>query len=481
MVVSLNASVAVAVVAVVAYYLVVSWIIPDLSDRAPCSIWDDTNTNNNNNNSSNEESMWISLDLKIDESLFQGRVHPCRVFRETYEEARWAFRQAAHALEVPFAKRNPIPLSVHNLTVWKWKDSQQQTDYTTDIVVIPGNQPGLTIHSSGVHGVEGYAGSAIQVAFLQLLGQLYNENEHGPLRWRHPTIILVHAVNPVGMAHYRRVNERNVDLNRNGLRPDEWSSEYVRAHPNRDNYDRFSATLFNPASPPNIFWSAGIGYYVKAAVAVVRYGLAKLKAGMVGGQYHEPTGIFYGGKDHAEPSLRLLEEWLRDFLTATTASSSSDAVTWIDVHTGLGPFGVDTLLVSNLSDDEQAAPEMQVQHYFNAATQTDSTSASNVAQGYENVKGFINNYYKYLFSDEQKALIVTQEFGTLHLILVGRALILENAAYQHLPSDEAIDWAKRTTKPAFYPQSQRWRRMVLERGIRVLLEAMSRSVQLSKQ
>ena len=32
-----------------------------------------------------------------------------------------------------------------------------------------------------------------------------------------PTVILVHALNPVGMAQMRRVNEANVDLNRNCL------------------------------------------------------------------------------------------------------------------------------------------------------------------------------------------------------------------------------------------------------------------------
>ena len=39
-----------------------------------------------------------------------------------------------------------------------------EPDYTMDIAVLRGSGRGLVIHSSGVHGVEGYAGSAIQIA-----------------------------------------------------------------------------------------------------------------------------------------------------------------------------------------------------------------------------------------------------------------------------------------------------------------------------
>jgi hypothetical protein len=37
-----------------------------------------------------------------------------------------------------------------------------------------------------------------------------------------PTIVFVHALNPFGFKHHRRVNEDNVDLNRNFLTAEEW-------------------------------------------------------------------------------------------------------------------------------------------------------------------------------------------------------------------------------------------------------------------
>src|SRR5438477_12735844 len=65
----------------------------------------------------------------------------------------------------------------------------------------------VLLHSSGLHGVEGFAGSAIQ---LQLLNDVPTISEDTAL-------IVVHVLNPYGMAWLRRSNENNVDLNRNFL------------------------------------------------------------------------------------------------------------------------------------------------------------------------------------------------------------------------------------------------------------------------
>lgn len=68
----------------------------------------------------------------------------------------------------------------------------------------------LIVLSSGLHGVEGYLGSAVQCAILE-------EELEG---WTPPdrlAVVMIHALNPYGFAFHRRVNENNVDLNRNFL------------------------------------------------------------------------------------------------------------------------------------------------------------------------------------------------------------------------------------------------------------------------
>lgn len=67
----------------------------------------------------------------------------------------------------------------------------------------------LILISSGSHGVEGFCGSGIQVGLL--------ENNVVDLFPDGMGIFLIHALNPYGFAHCRRVNEDNVDLNRNFL------------------------------------------------------------------------------------------------------------------------------------------------------------------------------------------------------------------------------------------------------------------------
>lgn len=434
-------------------------------------------------------------------------IHPCDVFSDTYPQARSRFRQAARALQATYQQvvategnnnnKNDKAVVLHSLDIFKDKDNNNNDDdddnrmYTTDIVVVPGTAPGLVFHSSGVHGIEGYAGSAVQIAALDLLRRALLQQQHHDNRVvSFPTIVLIHAVNPVGMARYRRFNEHNVDLNRNGLRPDEWKSDYVLQHGNRATYEKFSANLFNPQQAPTA-WSAGMGYYWQAATAIMRHGLPQLKAAMVRGQYHDATGIIYGGSQRVEPSWELLMQWLQKFLQKRrqqqqddvendSRNNSKDICTWIDLHTGLGPFGVDTILMGSVPGMTDAAQHVQAT-FPEAQHPATSANGNTVAQGYEDVRGSTKDYVQTAFTADQLPLIVTQEFGTLHNVWVGRAMIIENAAYQHLPPDQALDWAKQTTLPAFYPQSRVWRSRILQRGVRVLRQAMERSMQLSLQ
>jgi len=403
-----------------------------------------------------------------------------------------------------------------------------------DIAVIPGNVPGWVIHTSGTHGVEGYAGSAIQLAALELLLRQPLSSSSSPPR---PTLVLVHAVNPHGMAHDRRVNENNVDLNRNALTRELWET-YAQPRPphpphfNRDTYDLMDPRLFRLSTgAPRLWWSA-LELAVKGLFALIRHGHTAVKRSMVGGQYHVPNGIFYGGNGKAEPSLHELRTWLfEEFIphysnnnnnnnNATTNTSNNTTpihhgVTWIDVHTGLGPFGVDTLLMKVRSDEraaleaqhqqqqqpddepkqmcsEKAAKAVAWKHFESVADELDhwfpgchhpfgNKASQQVSQGYENVRGFISDYFPEVFSPQQQDTlrILTQEFGTINTLWVALSLVLENAAYQHLPPAEAKQWAHYTTRRAFDPLHFGWRQKVLSRGMITLQQAMERSMQLS--
>src|SRR5690349_12683769 len=83
------------------------------------------------------------------------------------------------------------------------KGPKGETLYT-DYFYTPEKKKHCLVHLSGVHGVEGYLGSLIQQEILK------QDLKNLPFQ-----LVMVHTVNPFGMATKRRTNAANVDLNRN--------------------------------------------------------------------------------------------------------------------------------------------------------------------------------------------------------------------------------------------------------------------------
>lgn len=127
----------------------------------------------------------------------------------------------------------------------------------------------VLIHSSGVHGVEGFAGSAIQ---LKLLEQPPDLPEDGAL-------VIVHCVNPYGMSQHRRVNESNVDLNRNFLKKGQWYGAHDGYH--------LLHSLLNPAHLPRLDL-----FMPKLVYKIARHGWGYLKQAGAEGQYEYRRASF---------------------------------------------------------------------------------------------------------------------------------------------------------------------------------------------
>jgi hypothetical protein len=269
------------------------------------------------------------------------------------------------------------------------------------------------------------------------------------------------------MAHYRRGNENNVDLNRNGLSDAEWSTFAVQHW----NYKTFELMrpFFAPTLVGSYFWPSAIKVVALAVFSIAKYGIPTLKEAMVGGQYHDPSGIFYGGTKR-EASYDVLDKWLQSFLPSHT--TPNDILTLVDVHTGLGQSGEDTLLAtSNTVNRLEMCPWFQGSH-------CSSDDVAAVDQGYDKVRGGLIDHVRQKHfataAHTKQSLLFVQEFGTIPLTLVGLAVILENAAHR-----QGLDWALRTTRHAFYPQSPEWRIKTLHNGLRVIQQAKDRSRQLS--
>ncbi len=196
----------------------------------------------------------------------------------------------------------------------------------------------VLVHSCGLHGVEGYAGSAIQRNLLKDATFL----EHLAALQPGQMVIIAHALNPHGMAWRERFNENNVDLNRNCLAKAGSPAEDAAKFANLTSQPFAEYTeLDGLINPPDI--GCCDCFAAKAGCTIMRYGIPHLKRATVSGQYIKQAGIFYGGAALQESvSIFLRQIWS---LGVSRENANLSSLTHIDVHTGLGSPGQEALLI----------------------------------------------------------------------------------------------------------------------------------------
>ncbi len=328
-------------------------------------------------------------------------------FSPDYATARGRFRTAALRAG---ATLDALPLAARG---------PRDEALTIDIAWLGARQPRRAVlHISGVHGVEAFAGSAAQLALLAAPPPLPADG----------ALVLLHALNPYGMAWLRRANEHNVDLNRNfHLDNGIWTG----APPL---YKRLDA-LLNPASPP-----ARDAFALRLAAAGLRHGVHALRQAIAHGQHRYPRGLFYGGAE-LQPGPRLFIDWLQARL------GTAEQLFAVDMHTGLGPQGEDTLILE--PGVGEASPES-----LQAALQRPLTGG-NAAPAAYTIRGSLGAALPRLLP-ETRVEFVLQEIGTWPTLRVISALREENRWHHY--GDGGIDHpAKRRLREALCPAAPAWR------------------------
>lgn len=228
---------------------------------------------------------------------------PPRHFPATYAQGRAAFLEAAAAAGAHIVSHEHPGASAPDGQALFTDTARLGADVPQMLVVI----------SSGTHGVEGFCGSGCQTGMLR--EGLFSKLPDGV------GVLLVHALNPYGFAHLRRVNEDNIDLNRNfvdheaGAWPD--SSAYEAVH--------------DLVAPPDL--GERPDHYRAAAMDWIgTHGMPRFQAAVSGGQYTRPDGLFYGGR--AASWSNRTWTWIVEHEMAP-----AQVVRLIDIHTGLGPRG----------------------------------------------------------------------------------------------------------------------------------------------
>lgn len=256
------------------------------------------------------------------------------------------------------------------------------------------------VHLSGVHGVEGYLGSLIQQEILkQNLSDL-------PFQ-----LVIVHTVNPFGMAARLRTNAANVDLNRNALKA------YQIQNPHFHHFKNFLSSgsfLDLVATIPTIF----------------KLGVKETARTVACGQTEYADSLFYCGAE-LQPELVSLRKNLELLIDDQTFIFA------LDVHTGLGKFGDEALIAEGFSLEDSR----KFQKVFGK-----QLTIPEVTPGFLHSEGTVAQ----LIRQKWRALHCFQEFGTKPFYQVLRALIKKDPNLIH---------------QVFFPESPQWKKQCTDLGV----------------
>ncbi|KPI09482.1 Protein of unknown function DUF2817 [Actinobacteria bacterium OK074] len=350
-------------------------------------------------------------------------------FPPTYAQARHDFRSAAARRG---AIRRTFPLPGHR--------GPDGGELGVDTAYLGPERPDrLLVTVSGTHGVEGFAGSACQTQLL--LGE-------GLATATDPTVgfLLVHALNPYGFAFLRRVNEDNVDLNRNFVDHD--------APPHNDAYDQVHPTLLDGTGTPSADFVARLLDLSRTL------GLRAFQEAVSHGQYRHGDGLFYGGRAAA---------WSHRVLRGIVAEQVAGVarVGYIDLHTGLGARGVGEPIFRGGRDPgartrarDWYGPELtDSDEGTSSSTPIVGNTATAVADG---------------LTGGEELTAITLEFGTLPAPEVLLALCADN--WLHLGLDPVAAFGAREKgliRDAFCPDDEVWCGRVLGRAREVFGQAVA--------
>lgn len=344
---------------------------------------------------------------------------------DSYETSRSRFRARLETLRPlwPSARLQSIS--------YPWED-----DLTTDLLAAdPLHQrKRLIVLSTGLHGIEGYAGSAmLELFFEEYLARL-NPQTDG--------LLLIHAINPWGMKHWQRVNPENVDLNRNFINDEFFSLLRFNA-----DYPALSPFL-NPQRPLGNLLVEKIRFAAQTVQKLLTFGPRRIREASLMGQYHFKEGIYFGGAA-LQPETKAMMELYR------SAFAGYQGIIHLDMHTGYGPRFQMTLVAS----PHETMPAAELRARFGLPR----VAAANPDEFYT-MKGDMTDWEYQMVEKEfrgAKFFGAACEFGTFgESILQGarslRITVFKNQLNQQGASAKTAAWVENEYRELYLPAEKAW-------------------------
>ena len=341
----------------------------------------------------------------------------------TYESSRDQFRAALASFSDRWAGCRFIS---HSLA--------DSSDLTIDIISADATREKqkLLILTTGLHGIEGYVGSAVLQLFIEEYLPRLDPETTG--------LLLVHPINPYGMKHRARVNKNSVDLNRN------FEENFDSLKALNSHYESL-APLLNPARPLKnpLYEKLAFAWNVLKALPK---GVRHIREAALMGQYRVHNGMYFGGFEPQEET-KFIQKVVHNSI------SGYAQIVMLDIHTGYGPRWQMTLV--NPPSEKQTAKETATRF------KVPLVAGVNPDEFYTIHGDMVEYFYKMVASKypEKKLYAGAFEFGTYgDSLLEGihslRTTVFENTLRWFGGSDAAREWMKREYDELFVPADPKW-------------------------
>lgn len=352
-------------------------------------------------------------------------------FQESYNECRKAFLAEAAKLKAKYPNAEIASIKV---------PEPGEDDLFIDTCYVPAQKrkERIILLMSGLHGVEGFAGSAVQQYVMKELIPTWDLEKTG--------VLLIHGLNPYGFKHERRVSKRNIDLNRN------FSDDGALFKLKNEGYKKVYGML-NPEGKADAGSLSNRFFPVKAGYNIVKYSMKALRDAVLRGQYEFEKGIYYGG-NKSEPQKAMIDTIMDG------VPGEYRAVLALELHTGYGERNKMHLFPNPQKDKRiKGAMEEVFKGY--------KVDWGDQGDFYETT-GDLMSYLEKKLAPKMFFVPMVFEFGTMDSqttmgsIRSIQAVILENQGIQFgYQSDDSRKEIKDRFREAYYPSSPEWRSEVI--------------------
>jgi predicted deacylase len=304
---------------------------------------------------------------------------------------------------------------------------------TTEIFWLgPSQAKNVLVLSSATHGVEGFAGAAVQRDLLLRLQQSYRLPED-------TAVLLVFALNPWGFFHHRRCDEQGIDLNRNFI-------DFSQPLPTNPGYESLQAAIYLEDSTlrRQVFEDFRL-----------KHGQNEFEFAISGGQYSDPQGPFYGGHAPAH-GRRVIENIIERYQLAQRHLAV------VDIHTGLGLYAHGEII----NDHPPGTTGFDIaSHWYGASVTAPAMGTSSSVMKL----GLMDYYWHDLMT--KWGCFVTLEFGSYNTDALFEVVLQDHRSWKSGDA-QAISKSASDMREHFCPRDSYWRELVLVKSRQVIQQAL---------